>query len=137
VTNWFVTMGPPLRSSTIDVSVGGVVSEAALIVMVVSSRSAGETTSELLEASSIVAVVGAQGALDIENGTTVIVDASTGQKPPPPGNQPGQVTEKKTVVNTSNNKSRPNESGGTEANQKVGNQARGGRPTVSKRVPTA
>jgi len=65
------------------------------------------------------------------------VDASTGQKPPPPGNQPGQVTEKKTVVNTSNNKSRPNESGGTEANQKVGNQARGGRPTVSKRVPTA
>lgn len=64
-------------------------------------------------------------------------DAASGAKAPPPGNQPGQVTQKKVVNNRSNNKSRPNESGGTEANQKVGKQARGGRPTVSKRVPTA
>lgn len=65
------------------------------------------------------------------------IDASTGDMPPPPGNQPGQVTQKKQVFNQSNNKSRPNESGGTEAGQKVGSQARGGKPTVSKRVPAA
>jgi hypothetical protein len=65
------------------------------------------------------------------------VDASTGNMPPPPGNQPGQVTQKKAVFNRSNNKARPNESGGTEAGQKVGNQARGGKPIVTKRVPTA
>lgn len=65
------------------------------------------------------------------------VDASTGDIPPPPGNQPGQVTQKKVVVNQSNNKSRPNESGGTEAGQKTGNQARGGKPTVNRRVPAA
>ncbi len=65
------------------------------------------------------------------------VDASTGAKAPPPGNQLGQVTQKKPVFNTSNNKSKPNESGGTEANQKVGSQARGGKPIVSKRVSTA
>lgn len=65
------------------------------------------------------------------------IDASTGAKPPPPGNQPGQVTTKKLVLNRSNNKARPNESGGTEANQKVGNQARGGKPTVKARTPTA
>lgn len=65
------------------------------------------------------------------------IDASAGDKPPPPGNQPGQVAEKKVAFNNSNNKARPNESGGTEANQKVGKQARGGRPTVSKRVPAA
>lgn len=63
------------------------------------------------------------------------MDAASGAKPPPPGNQPGQVTEKKVVANRSNNKARPNESGGTEANQKVGTQARGGKPTVNKRVP--
>jgi hypothetical protein len=65
------------------------------------------------------------------------VNASNGDQPPPPGNQPGQVAQKRTVVNNSNNKSRPNESGGTEAGQKVGNQARGGKPTVNRRVPAA
>jgi hypothetical protein len=65
------------------------------------------------------------------------VNASTGAMPPPPGNQPGQVTQKKTVFNRSNNRARPNESGGTEAGQKTAQQARGGKPTVSKRVPTA
>jgi hypothetical protein len=65
------------------------------------------------------------------------IDASTGDMPPPPGNQPGQVTQKKQVFNNSNNKAKPNESGGTEADQKVGKQARGGRPIVNKRVPTA
>jgi hypothetical protein len=65
------------------------------------------------------------------------VDAASGAKAPPPGNQPGQVTQKRTVVNRSNNKAKPNESGGTEANQRVGRQARGGKPTVNKRVPTA
>lgn len=66
------------------------------------------------------------------------IDASTGDMPPPKNpNQPGQVTQKKMVFNRSNNKARPNESGGTEANQKVGTQARGGKPTVSARTPTA
>lgn len=65
------------------------------------------------------------------------VNASNGTIPPPPGNQPGQVAQKKLVQNRSNNKSRPNESGGTEANQKVGKQARGGKPTVSARNPAA
>lgn len=65
------------------------------------------------------------------------VDASTGDMPPPPGNQPGQVTQKKVVVNQSNNKTKPNESGGTEAGQKTGTQARGGKPLVNKRVPAA
>lgn len=65
------------------------------------------------------------------------IDAASGAKAPPPGNQPGQVTEKRVVVNKSNNKAKPNESGGTEANQQVGKQARGGKPTVNKRVPTA
>lgn len=65
------------------------------------------------------------------------VDASTGDMPPPPGNQPGQVAQKKIVVNNSNNKGKPNESGGTEAGQKTGTQARGGKPLVTKRVPAA
>lgn len=65
------------------------------------------------------------------------VDASTGAMPPPPGNQPGQVTQKKLVLNRSNNKAKPNESGGTEANQPVAKQARGGKPTVNKRVASA
>lgn len=65
------------------------------------------------------------------------MNASTGDMPPPNGNQPGQVTTKKTVFNRSNNKSRPNESGGTEAGQKVGTQARGGKPTVKARTPAA
>lgn len=63
------------------------------------------------------------------------VNASTGDLPPPSGNQPGQVTTKR--LNGSNNKARPNESGGTEAGQKVGNQARGGKPTVKARTPVA
>lgn len=65
------------------------------------------------------------------------VDAANGDKTPPPGNQPGQVTTKKQVINNSNNKAKPNESGGTEAGQKVGKQARGGKPTVSARNPNA
>lgn len=66
------------------------------------------------------------------------MNAANGSKAVPPNpNQPGQVTQKKTVVNRSNNRSRPNESGGTEANQKVGKQARGGKPLVSKRVGSA
>lgn len=65
------------------------------------------------------------------------INASTGDMPPPPGNQPGQVAQKKIVVNNSNNKAKPNESGGTEAGQKTGTQARGGKPTVNARVPAA
>lgn len=65
------------------------------------------------------------------------MNASTGDMPPPAGNQPGQVTQKKRVFNNSNNKAKPNESGGTEAGQTAKQQARGGRPTVSKRVATA
>lgn len=65
------------------------------------------------------------------------VDAASGAKAPPPGNQSGQVTQKKTILNRSNNKSRPNESGGTEANQSTSKQARGGKPTVNARVPAA
>lgn len=65
------------------------------------------------------------------------VNASNGDQPPPPGNQPGQVAQKRLVQNRSNNKARPNESGGTEAGQKVGKQARGGKPTVSARNPAA
>jgi hypothetical protein len=65
------------------------------------------------------------------------IDASTGDMPPPPGNQPGQVTTKKIVQNRSNNKARPNESGGTEANQDPKKQARGGKPTVRARNPSA
>lgn len=59
-------------------------------------------------------------------------DAARGDVPPP-SNQLGQVTQKKRPVNRSNNRARPNESGGTEANQKVGTQARGGRPLVNAR----
>jgi hypothetical protein len=56
------------------------------------------------------------------------IQAATGEKPPPPNpNQPGQVTKQK-PPNRSNNHARPNESGGTEAHQKVGAQARGARP---------
>lgn len=59
------------------------------------------------------------------------VAAAGGQKPPPPNpNQPGQVT-KKNPPNQSNNKNHPNESSGTEAHQKVGSQARGGKPPVN------
>lgn len=63
--------------------------------------------------------------------------AAKGDIPPPPGNQPGQVAQKQNPVNRSNNSKKPNESGGTEADQKVGKQARGGRPTVSARNPKA
>lgn len=63
--------------------------------------------------------------------------AARGEVPPPPGNQPGQVAQKRNPVNNSNNKARPNESGGTEANQKVGKQARGGKPLVGARNPKA
>lgn len=58
------------------------------------------------------------------------IAAVTGAMPPPPNpNQPGQVTQPKNGgVNNSNNKKKPNESGGTEANQPVGKQARGARP---------
>lgn len=49
--------------------------------------------------------------------------------PPADPNQPGQVTQKN-PPNQSNNKKRPNESSGTEANQKVASQARGGKPPV-------
>lgn len=64
------------------------------------------------------------------------VDAVTGAKAPPPNpNQPGQVTEKKKLGNQSNNAKRPNESGGTEAHQKIGKQARGGKPTAGKKTP--
>ena len=63
------------------------------------------------------------------------MDAANGSKAVPPNpNQPGQTTQKKVVVNRSNNRGKPNESGGTEANQKVAKQARGGKPLVSKRV---
>lgn len=56
------------------------------------------------------------------------VAAATGAKPAPPNpNQPGQPKLEKTP-NQSNNKSRPNESSGTEANQPVSKQARGARP---------
>jgi hypothetical protein len=59
--------------------------------------------------------------------------AADGSKAPPPNpNQPGQVTEKKVVPNQSNNRKRPNESSGTEANQDVAKQARGGKPTAQK-----
>lgn len=61
------------------------------------------------------------------------VDAASGAKAPPPNpNQPGQVTAKKVAPNQSNNKAKPNESSGTEANQKVAKQARGGKPTAQK-----
>lgn len=59
--------------------------------------------------------------------------AANGDKAVPPNpNQPGQVTAKKVAQNTSNNRNRPNESSGTEAGQKVGQQARGGKPTAQK-----
>jgi hypothetical protein len=61
------------------------------------------------------------------------MDAANGSKAVPPNpNQPGQVTAKKIVVNQSNNRNRPNESSGTEANQSIAKQARGGKPTAVK-----
>ena len=58
------------------------------------------------------------------------VAAATGAKPAPPNpNQPGQPKAQK-IPNQSNNKSRPNESSGTEAGQPVAKQARGARPPV-------
>jgi hypothetical protein len=51
------------------------------------------------------------------------VDAANGQKPPPPNGGVAQGSQ-----NRSNNKNRPNESGGTESGQKLERQARGGTP---------
>jgi hypothetical protein len=61
------------------------------------------------------------------------MDAANGNKPVPPNpNQPGQVTQKKVVENRSNNRNKPNESGGTETSVPVAKQARGGKPTAQK-----
>ena len=51
------------------------------------------------------------------------IAAASGELPPPPG---GGMAEK---ANKSNNKNRPNESGGTESGQSLEKQARGGKPT--------
>jgi hypothetical protein len=53
------------------------------------------------------------------------IDAATGSKPPP---SQGGVNEKAQKVNRSNNRNRPNESGGTESGQSLERQARGGKP---------
>lgn len=53
------------------------------------------------------------------------LDATTGAKPPPPGN--GNSTLPK-PGNQSNNKGKPNESAGTESGQSLSRQARGGKP---------
>lgn len=57
-------------------------------------------------------------------------DAAAGKKPPPPdgGVAQGSLTPKGEGAQGSNNKKRPNESGGTEATQTLERQARGGRP---------
>lgn len=52
------------------------------------------------------------------------IDAAAGVKPPPAG---GGMAEK-AAANRSNNKARPNESGGTESGQSLEKQARGGKP---------
>lgn len=53
------------------------------------------------------------------------IDAAVGDKPPPAG---GGMADKAAKVNRSNNRSRPNESGGTESGQSLRRQARGGKP---------